>query len=338
MLVIGNNPEVQLAPYQENNMGNCPEEYLEFNSTEEDYLYDYNNKTVTKVVMPDGRLLNAWDEELRVKGSIGLDSDSHIVPDLLEKREVPFKEIYKDFDEYMKDLHGYEEKDEKMGKYGYWENPNPKWDWYQLGGRWNGFFKLKSPNMQSKVGPSGIFGNEPIHDTSQCLKGQVDFNGMMDVAGQKAKERWERVERIFGGQIPKLEINWKTDMLDDGKYANLDIEEKRKIYNDQPGMKKLQEIKEKVWDDKSNPDRATIIWLELNDYQCTKEEYIEEARNSSFVTFAVVKDGNWYERGEMGWWACVSNEKDQKEWHNQFCSMVLDLPDDTLLSVYDAHI
>ena len=30
VMVIGENPEKQLAPYQENNMGNCPEEYLSF--------------------------------------------------------------------------------------------------------------------------------------------------------------------------------------------------------------------------------------------------------------------------------------------------------------------
>ncbi|MGG5344003.1 hypothetical protein [Enterococcus sp. AZ192] len=61
-----------LAPYQENNMGDCPQEYLEFNE----------------------------------------DDDCDI--------------------------------DEQTGKKGYWENPNRKWDWYKIGGRWSGLLKLKT--------------------------------------------------------------------------------------------------------------------------------------------------------------------------------------------------
>src|SRR5687768_5462716 len=43
--------------------------------------------------------------------------------------------------EYMKKL--YNCQPNKDGKYGYWQNPNKKWDWYDLGGRWAGYFKLK---------------------------------------------------------------------------------------------------------------------------------------------------------------------------------------------------
>lgn len=55
-------------------------------------------------------------------------------------------------------------------------------------------------------------------------------------------------------------------------------------------------------------------------------------------TFAVVKDGQWYERGEMGWWAMVSNEKSEDEWEAEFKKLLDGLPDDTLISIYDCHI
>jgi hypothetical protein len=51
-----------------------------------------------------------------------------------------------------------------------------------------------------------------------------------------------------------------------------------------------------------------------------------------------VKNGKWFERGEMGWWACVSNEKDEQTWRSIYTNLIKDLPDDTLLSVYDCHI
>jgi hypothetical protein len=38
----------------------------------------------------------------------------------------------------------------------------------------------------------------------------------------------------------------------------------------------------------------------------------------------------------MGWWACVSDEKDN--WSEEFAKLLDEIPDDTLLSVYDCHI
>lgn len=55
-------------------------------------------------------------------------------------------------------------------------------------------------------------------------------------------------------------------------------------------------------------------------------------------TFAIVKDGMWYERGEMGWWAAVSNEKSDEEWEAQRKILMESLPDDTLISIFDCHI
>lgn len=129
--------EELLAPYQENNMEDCPKEFLEFNDIEEEYREEYENGGGEYVFMPDGRRLLPWDEEFRVKGGIGFGTDTHKVPDYLERRLIPFKETFPTFEDYMRDW-CVEEKDPETGKYGYWENPNAKWDWYQVGGRWCG--------------------------------------------------------------------------------------------------------------------------------------------------------------------------------------------------------
>lgn len=55
-------------------------------------------------------------------------------------------------------------------------------------------------------------------------------------------------------------------------------------------------------------------------------------------TFAILKDGKWYERGEMGWWGMVHKEKDEKKWEKEFKKLIGGLPDDTLISIYDCHI
>lgn len=122
----------------------------------------------------------------------------------------------------------------------------------------------------------------------------------------------------------------------------MNYDEKREIYHAQPALIKKEELRKQCWSENTCPfskeEREMLVWLDLEDYQCSKEEYIQTAKAKAFVTFAVVKDGKWYERGKMGWWGCVLNEKDMDEWCNKFYTLIHDLPDDTLLSVYDCHI
>ena len=55
-------------------------------------------------------------------------------------------------------------------------------------------------------------------------------------------------------------------------------------------------------------------------------------------TFAVLKDGEWYERGKMGWWGITTNEMDETSWDKEIVEFLRDLPDYTLISIYDCHI
>jgi hypothetical protein len=139
VLVIGDDADTQFIPFEESG---APEEYLTFRDDEDEYLKKYNGST-EKVIMPDGRMLNPWDEEFRVSGTLGTGSDTHKVPEGLEIRQVPYKELFSSFEQYMSEYCGYEHRDEKTLRYGYWKNENAKWDYHRLGGRWRGFFKLK---------------------------------------------------------------------------------------------------------------------------------------------------------------------------------------------------
>lgn len=71
---------------------------------------------------------------------------------------------------------------------------------------------------------------------------------------------------------------------------------------------------------------------------CDQAYRYEIVNLEGFVPFAVVKDGEWYERGEMGWWAIVSNEKEKDLWETEVETLLKDLPGDTLLTIMDCHI
>lgn len=62
--------------------------------------------------------------------------DSRYAKDYQNVKNIPIKDIFKDFDSFM-EYHGCDFQD-GIG-YGYWSNKNAKWDWYQVGGRFSGF-------------------------------------------------------------------------------------------------------------------------------------------------------------------------------------------------------
>jgi len=295
VLVVGENPEEQLAPYQENNMGDCPKQYLKFFDQEQEFQDEWKNKK-TKAVLVDGKYLFPWDEKFRVSGKFGYGTDTHKVPDHLKIEEVPFNKIYSSFTQFVHKYHSREHRDKEKNRYGYWENPNAKWDGYTLGGRWTGFFKLKP-------GKDGVIGKKSWTNESkeiekdrvdQARKKDIDFAGMVKANRDKAIKNYEEFEALM----------------------------------------------------KSNPEKAAMesYWKWGIENKGDKDNYVPESReeyvtfNTMPTTFAVLKDGKWYEKGNMGWWAIVSNEKDPNEWTTEFCKMIDELPEDTLLSVVDCHI
>ena len=166
VLVVGENPEHQLAPFQENNMDDCPEQFMAFHDQEDEFKDEYENKSTTQYRFKDqDEWYYPWDKELtnvlmnefnekklptkpslfnnEIEKAAKEIKEKLINSGVLIKEERPFKVMFETFEQFCEGWHGRKGRDEETGKYGYWENPNAKWDWYQLGGRWTGFFKLK---------------------------------------------------------------------------------------------------------------------------------------------------------------------------------------------------
>lgn len=281
VLVIGDNFEEQLAPYNEQN-----EQYFSF-------------------VDKTKEVLETWEN-----GS--LDNKS-------------IKEYYdNNFDEFLKDYFGYTKIDDK---YGYHANPNAKWDWYQVGGRWSNFFKLKEDkNGEAKY-------------VDVIYKKDIDIDAMKKDAENTAAKTYDKLINVFGGSIPKLDIEWET-LLDD---KSISIDEKRSMYHNQTAIQQLKKVSAEYSDKMQNSDEDHEMWLflsflDLEDFQCSKNEYIERQKNGVLTTFAFLKDGIWCERGNMGWFGVALNEAPLHEWNKKFMEMFNSLSDDTLITLVDCHI
>lgn len=127
---------------------------------------------------------------------------------------------YYDMKSYITDWYSYSWNEEEKA-YGHWSNPNEKWDWFKIGGRWADMFALK--------------------------------------------------------------------------------------------------------DDKKRCDIAKVKDIDFD-------------KMENFGTYAVLKDGIWYERGEMGGFGVGLDEKNKKVWDEEFAKLIKDLDPDTYLAIVDCHI
>lgn len=211
-------------------------------------------------------------------------------------------------------------------------NQQAKWDWYVIGGRWSGYFKLK-PGKDGELGEPGVFNNEADEGTADCLrKGDIDFEGMRNAAAREAGLRWAAVRRVITDAINHKEIkfhkSWESVRGNTNKLNDEQLDAARMAYQDQSTVKAIKAASKSIG---YVDDLDTILTQ-------TRAQYEQAARDSAVTTFALVKDGKWYERGEMGWWACVAGEKDANKWNAEYAALIDSVPDDTKFTLVDCHI
>ena len=277
VLVIGNNQEEQLSHYDES--------------------IEVEEYEVIEVSQEDKELFRQY-----------------CIEDRKMTESVPFDLAYHD--------HGLDWNNAKWRKSedGIWReystyNPKSKFDWYSLGGRWTGFFKVKE-NVVATVGIPGVFGTHAMDGfADQLLKKDIDIEGMYSEAVKNAEEDYNKFESVRAGrELPSWEeIRNKFDNIGQA----------------QEEYRSHQVVKDLV--------SSGFCYGEFESYRVAKDEFINRKKLSCFVPFAVVKDGQWFERGNMGWWGMVSGELDKDEWNNKFYDLFNSSSDDTLLSIYDCH-
>jgi len=343
VLVIGEDPETQLAPFNENlkvEYVDKTEEYRqEYETKKAKEFYCNSNSSwgfeLTKEMFEElqkskvGRVLEynlekksglsylqaskkyrgyyMLEDRSRCKNDVWFEVDSVVEtthPDkdicfngvvrlrkIAPPKKIALKDKYPVYGDYLRDWHGIDD----INRQGYDHNPQAKWDWYQLGGRWTGFFKLK-PTAKGTIGDFSLISSRRAETgtADQARKCDIDFDGMRVEKFEEASKSYDEYEsRYEKGELKPGEAYWVFGVENVGKDANDYIPESR-------------------------------------------ERYIK--RVGSLTTFAVLKDGNWYEKGNMGWWGMVSDEKGPGVWVEEFNKLIDGLPDDTLLSLYDCHI
>lgn len=274
VLVIGENPEKQLKPYDENIK-----------------VPEYETGKV-----PQSEIDSMVEHYVKTKGYQLLND---------------FEDMYK---KHGRDWNGGSWRKHTDGTWHEYStyNPNSQWDWYLLGGRWTGFFKLKK-GVAGKIGKPGVMTeNAKLGYANQALKKHIDFDLMRKEAAEHAADDYDKAMKLFGDKPVQESWGSVRDRIKD-------IEHARAFYNNQVRCKTPG-----IWD--------------ADKYLINREQFIQNASDNAISTFAVIKDGKWYEKGDMRWFGVVLDEKEQTAWNGEFKALIDDLSEDTLLSVYDCHI
>lgn len=249
--------------------------------------------------------------------------DAHIRLDKQELELIENQYLYSNgqWGIIVQDWYGYTP--DEYGNYGYYHNPNAKWDWYQMGGRWSKFFKLKE-GKYGLLGPDAIITYNGWAD--QAFVSEIDWEGMMETAELKANQEYDRFEEVTKGITPPK--RWSEFLEVCGDVDNIDYA--RTAYGDHPWVKALRQA------------NLEPFLGDAHDYY-----KIDRGGHAAFVRcktqgviapFAILKDGDWFQKGEMGWWGIVSDEKVEDKWIDEACTLLMTLPGDTLLTIVDCHI
>ncbi len=211
--VIGEDVESKLAPFDEN-MEVDP--YKSYDVSDDEihamylyYLYECVKKNLgVDIAIIDNNIYSSYsrtktfDEKLdKVRGYADIDS-------LVKEKGEDWSGH-----QYEKDLDGWF----------YWSTYNPKseWDWYQIGGRWSGFFELKE-------GAKSLNETEFSWTVGAAERNEINSSNKADSAYRKDIVDFENIFPYFvvidGEWISKYEFEKKNSYVEENNRSHWDYD------------------------------------------------------------------------------------------------------------------
>lgn len=213
-------------------------------------------------------------------------------------------------------------------------NPDSKWDWWCIGGRWAGKFTATPDHKFEDViiarNTSGW--NAPSRESweGRIDGGRVRYvdleaarNEAADLVMKRYRVYRECVERAGEG-LPWSSFWGRVDA------GELTREAARELYREQPLKKALNETEEFKfsWD------------CPIDEFSVDIEELVARERRSAVTCFSMItKDGEWVEPGRMGWFGMSSDTRESREAYDVEVNAYLETLDpDDIIVVLDCHI
>lgn len=308
VLVVGDDVETALAPFHEFECTGRDDQYVvEVDSIEED-RETYAEYKTKRIFSPDGVRHDPYDE-MFLRDSTPTDDIKNgslpggkirFIPEGWEERNVLVSE-FMTFLEFLKYYHGTE-----TASVGFSYAPGDDDDRFKYG--W------------TEVNNAG----EPVRQVRRTnLNRKWDW---YEVGG-----RWSNMLRTTDGDSVDFCLIGDIDF--DGMRANARKSREATWDKYYPELARTLSIAapEEV---EGIKERAEWFWS-FKDGD-TQETYV--SRNLNFSTYALLIDGVWYEKGEMGWFGMSNDKMTQEQWEEFFTAKLMDLEPTARITVVDCHI
>ena len=255
-------------------------------------------------------------------------------PALKEKYEAYLKEsdIASIFDSWS----GYTI--DEQGNVGRVTNPNAKWDWWLIGGRWTGKLLLKD----GKEGTSGTPGlrtpaNADPTRADSALVGDIDWDAIKAEQLGSVMDKYDAYQRLLeqareAGPLPE------------------DVEKAGSVWNDEGGrgeycreaFASLDDYALSLAVDRLAYDEK-LHWFDTFQESADKFYKSREQYSGMFcykaLTYAFVDtEGGWNQRGEMGWFGMSDEDKGTPDYDIAFWKFVESLELQQRIYIVDCHI
>lgn len=212
-------------------------------------------------------------------------------------------------------------------------NDRGKWDWYVVGGRWDGWLKALpgAPEAENEI------------KAKQQWRAD-NWDKPLDVNGYSALPKWKvDLEAIYQTRFEELYKVWSVlrdaDVLGQIRPLKEMLAGKeddkiplyREAYFAQESLKKA----EAVITEKLGPE---WWWWDVNLSLIPDEEALRKHARETSTPFSFVKDGRWYQRGQMGWFGMAYDEMPDDQWYAEWMEMWNSLDENTMITVVDCHV
>jgi hypothetical protein len=207
-------------------------------------------------------------------------------------------------------------------------NPDAKWDYWRIGGRWGGYFPYQPANARLVMRPAGGGWDSPDIKPLHCdggPKSALDLAALREEKAEEARKLHAEFRALTDG-TPEGRP-W-AEYIADVEAKRLSIDEARTLYHAQPCYLAIAQSDFRYHDDA------------IGTFSQPEALYVEKERARAVPGYATITlDGRWMSQGRMGWFGMSTDTENDRIGYWEAANAYIEaLADSVHLIALDCHI